>query len=127
MNFEIIEAIRAHNEKQVTELREMTQERDEALQELASFRAAVTCALFDDHHGDLPSVAELVEEIVQLKQDANRANVVRVELSPEAFGLLYRLTGIGIFGRDPNEVAARFIDQALQAFVEQPKIWPKMS
>lgn len=47
---------------------------------------------------------------------------VRITLSSESIRLLDELAEKGIYGRNKAEVAARFVDQALQSFVEQPKL-----
>jgi hypothetical protein len=44
-----------------------------------------------------------------------------VTLAPESISLLRRLARRGVYGRSAAEVGGRFIEQALQAFVEQPK------
>ena len=50
------------------------------------------------------------------------SDTVRITLSLESLRLLDELADRGIYGTDRAEVAARFIDQALQSFVEQPKL-----
>jgi len=45
-----------------------------------------------------------------------------VTVSAETHRLLVDLATKGIYGRNPSEVAARFIDQAIQGFVERPKL-----
>lgn len=55
-----------------------------------------------------------------------RGNVVGSEnfsitLSLESIRLLDEIAKNGIWGRNRPEVAARFVDRALEAFVEQPK------
>jgi pyruvate/oxaloacetate carboxyltransferase len=45
-----------------------------------------------------------------------------VTVSAETHRLLVDLATRGIYGRNPSEVAARFIDQAIQGFVETPKL-----
>jgi hypothetical protein len=47
---------------------------------------------------------------------------VRVTLSSESVRLLDELALKGIYGRNRAEVAARFVDQALQAFVDRPTL-----
>ena len=47
---------------------------------------------------------------------------VRVTLSNESLFVLEQLASQGVYGRNPAEVAGRFIDRALQEFIEQPKI-----
>jgi len=43
-----------------------------------------------------------------------------VELSEQSWAYLERLVGYGIYGKTMDEVARRFIDQALEKFVETP-------
>ena len=50
---------------------------------------------------------------------------VRITLSRQSHELLEMLAKEGIYGRNPAEVAGRFIDQALQGFVETPKLKPR--
>jgi hypothetical protein len=45
-----------------------------------------------------------------------------ITLSVESIRLLVELAGKGIYGRNKAEVAARFIDKALEEFVERPKL-----
>lgn len=47
---------------------------------------------------------------------------VRITLSSESARLLDELAAKGIYGRNRAEVAARFVDQALQEFVEKPTL-----
>jgi hypothetical protein len=46
----------------------------------------------------------------------------RVTVSVQSEQLLEQLGKQGIYGRNTAEVAARFIDEALQRFVDQPKL-----
>ncbi len=46
----------------------------------------------------------------------------RVTVSVQSEQLLEQLGKQGIYGRNTAEVAARFIDEALQKFVDQPKL-----
>jgi hypothetical protein len=45
-----------------------------------------------------------------------------ITLSTESVRLLDEIAKNGVWGRNRPEVAARFIDRALEAFVEQPKV-----
>lgn len=45
-----------------------------------------------------------------------------VDLSEESIELLQQLADLGRFGRSPSEVAARFIDKALEQFIEAPRL-----
>ena len=50
------------------------------------------------------------------------SDTVRITLSVESIRLLKELAARGIYGRNHAEVAARFVDKALQAFVAEPKL-----
>jgi hypothetical protein len=50
-----------------------------------------------------------------------------VTLSEQSVDLMRELATRGIYGRTPAEVGGRFIEQALQQFVEAPKLIPKRS
>jgi hypothetical protein len=45
-----------------------------------------------------------------------------ITLSVQSVRLLDEIAKSGIYGRNRPEVAARFIDRALEAFVDQPKV-----
>lgn len=45
----------------------------------------------------------------------------RITVSVQSKQLLEELGKRGIYGRNAAEVAARFVDEALQRYVEQPK------
>jgi hypothetical protein len=47
-----------------------------------------------------------------------------VTLSEQSIDLLKQLATHGIYGRTSAEVGGRFIEQALQQFVETPKLSP---
>ncbi len=47
---------------------------------------------------------------------------IRVTVSRQSELLLEQLAKKGIYGRNSAEVAGRFVDEALQKFVEQPKL-----
>jgi hypothetical protein len=44
--------------------------------------------------------------------------MLAVRISPQSKDLLEQLAALGIYGASPDEVAARFVDQALQRIVE---------
>ena len=48
-----------------------------------------------------------------------------VTLARQSVDLIEDLAKRGIYGRTPAEVGGRFIEQALQEFVERPKLIPK--
>jgi hypothetical protein len=50
-----------------------------------------------------------------------------VTLSEQSIDMLRELATRGIYGRTPAEVGGRFIEQALQQFVETPKLIPERS
>lgn len=45
-----------------------------------------------------------------------------ITLSAESARLLDEIAKNGIWGKNRSEVAGRFVDRALEAFVEQPKV-----
>jgi hypothetical protein len=47
---------------------------------------------------------------------------IRVTVSVQSQKLLEKLAEQGIYGRNPAEVAGRFVDAALQGFVDRPKL-----
>ncbi len=47
---------------------------------------------------------------------------VRITLSAESVRLLKELAARGVFGRNHAEVAARFVDKALQDFFDKPNL-----
>ncbi len=47
---------------------------------------------------------------------------IRVTVSVQSEQLLEKLAQQGIYGRNSAEVAGRFVDKALQEFVEPPKL-----
>lgn len=48
-----------------------------------------------------------------------------VTLAQQSVDLIEELAKRGIYGRTPAEVGGRFIEQALQQFVETPRLVPK--
>lgn len=50
------------------------------------------------------------------------STTVRVTVSVQSEDLLQQLASKGIYGRNPSEVAARFIDDALKLFVGPVKL-----
>jgi len=45
-----------------------------------------------------------------------------ITLSVQSVQLLDEIAKSGVWGRNGSEVAARFVDRALEAFVEQPRV-----
>jgi hypothetical protein len=50
------------------------------------------------------------------------SETIRVTVSEQSKRLLEQLAKRGIHGRNAAEVAGRFVDEALQRFVEEPKL-----
>lgn len=48
-----------------------------------------------------------------------------VTVAKQSIDLIEQLARRGIYGRTPAEVGGRFIEQALQQFVDPPKLVPK--
>jgi hypothetical protein len=55
------------------------------------------------------------------KPNASGSTVVSVTLSEQSAKLLEQLAARGIYGKNGAEVAARFIDKALEQFVDAPR------
>ncbi len=47
---------------------------------------------------------------------------IRLTVSVQSQKLLEELAQQGIYGRNPAEVAGRFVDAALQGFVDRPRL-----
>ena len=47
---------------------------------------------------------------------------IRITVSEQSARVLAQIAALGIYGRNQSEVAARFVDKALQDFVEMPRI-----
>lgn len=56
------------------------------------------------------------------KSNAAASVTVRVTVSAQSARLLDQLAARGIYGRNPAEVAGRFVDEALEKFVEAPRL-----
>jgi len=56
------------------------------------------------------------------KGNASDGETIRITVSKQSAGLLLKLAAMGIYGRNQSEVAGRFVDKALEAFVEAPKL-----
>ncbi len=54
--------------------------------------------------------------------NSSGSDQIRITLSSESVRLLDELAEKGIYGRNRAEVAARFVDQVLQEFVEKPTL-----
>lgn len=55
-------------------------------------------------------------------ENESQSVTLRVTVSAHSAKLLDELAARGIWGRNRAEVAARFVDEALQKFVEKPKL-----
>jgi len=55
------------------------------------------------------------------------SRTIRVTVSAQSEQLLEQLVQRGVFGRSTAEVAGRFVDRALQRFIEQPKLKVKLT
>jgi hypothetical protein len=55
-------------------------------------------------------------------ENASKSAVIRVTVSAQSAALLDELAAKGIYGRNSAEVAGRFVDEALQKFVEAPRL-----
>jgi hypothetical protein len=56
------------------------------------------------------------------RPNATRSENFPITLSSESVRLLDEIAKNGIWGRNRAEVAARFVDRALEGFVQLPKI-----
>jgi hypothetical protein len=54
-------------------------------------------------------------------RNTSKSSTIRVTISRQSEALLDKLAATGVYGRNGAEVAARFIDEALQRFIELPK------
>ena len=61
------------------------------------------------------------------RPNAAESDLVHVTLSLQSIDLLKQIADLGRFGRSEAEVAARFIDQALEKFAEPPKLKPRVA
>ena len=53
-------------------------------------------------------------------ENITESETIRVTLSSQSVALLDELAKKGIYGRNRADVAGRFVDEALQKFVETP-------
>lgn len=53
--------------------------------------------------------------------NSTKSTPFKVTVSQQSWLVLQQLAERGIYGRNPAEVAARFIDEQLKNFVETPK------
>jgi len=59
------------------------------------------------------------------RKNSSPGNKFEVTLAKQSVDLIEELARRGIYGRTPAEVGGRFIEQALQEFVDRPKLVPK--
>ncbi len=55
-------------------------------------------------------------------KNSTDSRTIRITVSVQSGRLLDQLAQRGVYGRGPAEVAARFVDRALQRFIQQPKL-----
>ena len=55
------------------------------------------------------------------KGNASDGVPLRITISKQSAELLERIAGMGIYGRNAPDVAARFVDKALEPFVTVPR------
>jgi hypothetical protein len=55
-------------------------------------------------------------------KNSTGSHIIRLTVSAQSAELLEQLARRGVYGRGPAEVAGRFVDRALQRFLEQPKL-----
>ena len=60
--------------------------------------------------------------VMAKRPNVSGSTVVSVTVSVQSAKLLEHLAAKGIYGKNGAEVAARFIDKALEQFVETPKL-----
>jgi len=58
-------------------------------------------------------------------KNSSPGNKFEVTLAKQSVDMIEELAKRGIYGRTPAEVGGRFIEQALQQFVDPPKLRPK--
>ncbi len=51
----------------------------------------------------------------------SKSTTIRVTVSEQSEELLDKLAGLGVYGRNGADVAGRFVDRALQKFIEVPR------
>ncbi len=56
------------------------------------------------------------------KGNATEGVSLRITISKQSEEALEKLAARGVYGRNPAEVAARFVDQALQGMIQFPPI-----
>lgn len=49
------------------------------------------------------------------------SKTIRVTVSEQSEDLLDKIAGLGLYGRNAADVAGRFVDRALQEFIEPPR------
>jgi hypothetical protein len=60
--------------------------------------------------------------VIMKKGNAVDSKSFPITLSVQAIRMLEEIAKNGIWGRNASEVAGRFVDRALEAFVEQQKV-----
>lgn len=59
------------------------------------------------------------------RKNSSPGNKFEVTLAKQSVDMIEELAKRGIYGRTPAEVGGRFIETALQQFVDPPKLIPK--
>ena len=67
------------------------------------------------------SFEEQVSEFESPRQHGDYEGTINHTLSAQSLYLLHRLAELEIYGESIGEVGARFVDQALQGFVDRPR------
>jgi hypothetical protein len=57
-------------------------------------------------------------------KNSSRGSRLEVTLAEQSIDILKDLATRGVYGRTPAEVGGRFIEQALQQFIDMPKFVP---
>jgi hypothetical protein len=54
------------------------------------------------------------------KANTVQAQTLTLSISPQTRALLERIAGAGLFGKNAAEVATRFLDERVRAFLDNP-------
>ena len=66
-------------------------------------------------------LCQVLDIFMSKKANPTASETLRVTLSEESVRLLSSLAEKGIYGRNPADVAGRFIDESLRQFVAPPQ------
>lgn len=70
---------------------------------------------------DVQPEESLEEQLSEVEPRGDYEGTINYSLSAQSLYLLHRLAKLEIYGETSGEVAARFVDLALQEFVERPR------